>query len=84
MLRIKDATELQLRHAAGRGYIYNDFAGMHASGKLDNILHKAGCRTLARGNMAYPKLFFATKGEAHAWLKANRGEDWKSCGICKP
>lgn len=46
MPEIRDTDELRRIHSAGRGFIYNDFAGNGQSGVEFNILHEAGCPTL--------------------------------------
>ena len=71
----------------GEGYIYNDFAGRGASGRLYNVLHRARCRELRRANLGVPKCFFTSLHLAESWLERNRGPEeisWKRCGTCLP
>jgi hypothetical protein len=84
MEQIGDEGRLHDLIRGGEGYIYNEFEG-GAGGALYSRLHWAGCGTLARANLSYPKRFFSTYREAEAWLTPNRGPNgvgWLPCAIC--
>lgn len=79
--------DLAAIHQAGRGFVYNDFAGGGQSGAAYNVLHVAACRYAAppTANTSVPKLFFDTLEEAASWLNRLRGPEgrnWKRCGTC--
>ncbi len=94
MHRIATNAELADLHAAGVGYIFNDFTSGSA-GARDNVLHETGCdwvrRMLAQAEPqnrpSVRKIFFATLSEALPWLESNRGTEsraWKRCTTCRP
>lgn len=94
MHRVQTNAELEARHSAGAGFIFNDFTSGPA-GAQDNVLHVAGCmwvgRMLDRAEPArrpsVRKMFFATLDEAQSWLGPNRGPEgrgWKQCATCRP
>lgn len=66
----------------GEGYVFNDFSGKNPSGRQDNILHRADCRTLTLANLAVSKEFFRTVEEAVEWLDMFRTHKWKPCDVC--
>jgi hypothetical protein len=81
-IREQDRLEQLLR--AREGYIYNEFEG-GAGGALYSRLHWAGCGTLARAKVSYPKRYLASVAEAEAWLLRARGPEgvgWRRCGTC--
>lgn len=86
---IQTDAELQQCHAAGSGFVYNDFARKGAMGKEWNVLHKASCHWIrtAKANPNAPKYFSASLDEAVSWLNRERGPEglsWKRCGTCRP
>lgn len=94
MHRVQTNAELEAIHAAGVGFVFNDFTSGAASGK-DNVLHVASCpwvrRMLLRAEPqcrpSVRKIFFASINEARSWLAANRGQErcgWKRCDTCRP
>ncbi len=95
MHRIATNAELADLHAAGVGYIFNDFTSGSAGAKDNNVLHETGCdwvrQMLARAEPqnrpSVRKIFFATLSEALPWLASNRGAEgraWKRCATCRP
>jgi len=77
--------EFKERLRAGKGFIYNDFAGHGAGGAEMNVLHYADCETLSRAGANVRKFFFGSLPEAASWLEGNRGaegEHWRRCGVC--
>lgn len=81
-------------HAAGIGYIFNDFTSGPGGAKY-NVLHEAGCgwvrRMLAgaepQNQPSVRKFFFGTLSEALPWLASNCGPEsigWKRCATCRP
>ncbi len=87
MRRIDSKDEFQRLHAAGKGYIYNDYDGQRASGGNFNVLHEASCRTLRRANATIPKFFAVINQEATNWLSEHRGTEgdrWRRCRTCQP
>ena len=85
MVELRTAAEFKERLRAGRGFIYNDFAGHGAAGAEMNVLHYADCETLSRATTSVRKFHAATLPEAVSWLESNRGAEgdhWKRCGIC--
>jgi len=94
MHRIATNAELADLHAAGFGYIFNDFTSGSA-GARDNVFHETDCswvwQMLARAEPqnrpSVRKIFFATLSEALSWLASNRGAEsraWKRCATCRP
>jgi hypothetical protein len=87
--RVPTNGELASLHAAGAGFIFNDF--MRGSGaERYNVLHAAGCiwvrRVLDGARLSerptVRKYFFASYGEAQSWLMQERGAEgmqWKRC-----
>lgn len=56
-----------------------------AGGAKYNLVHWAGCGTLARAKISYPKRHFETFKEVQAWLSAERGSEgvaWRRCSSC--
>jgi hypothetical protein len=87
MKQIDTMEEFSQLCAAGRGFVYNDFAGEGARGKEENILHAARCGELRKANLwEKNKYFFDDLDEALAWLTRHRnqqGQNWKVCGPCR-
>ena len=76
---------LRQLHEQGRGFIYNDFSGLGATGGKYNVLHAAGCPWVPRSNTNVRKFFFTTLEAATDWLNSERGEEevsWKRCRTC--
>jgi hypothetical protein len=94
MHRIVTNAELADLHAAGVGYIFNDFTSGSAGARY-NVLHETGCdwvrqmmvRADPQNRPSVRKIFFATLYEALPWLASNRGAEslaWKRCATCRP
>jgi len=84
MKEIETDAQLHEIHRHSKGFLFNDFSGMGASGKNNNVLHKASCIWVLKSNTNFNKIFFENEIEAIEWLNSNRGSNWKICGICKP
>jgi hypothetical protein len=69
---------------SGEGFLYNEFEGGWGGAEY-SLLHWAGCGTLARASVSYPKRHFASLQEARDWLASNRGAEgiaWRACSSC--
>jgi hypothetical protein len=85
VIAVLTEAEFKERVRAGKGFIYNDFAGRGTGGAEMNVLHYADCETLSRMKASIPKYHFESPAEAAAWLESNRGaegEQWKRCAVC--
>ena len=82
MKEINTDTELQEIYTSKKGFVFNDFSGMGASGKEYNVLHKASCNWILKSNTNVHKIFFENELNAKEWLHSNREGNWKHCGTC--
>src|SRR5262245_21768262 len=94
MHRVQTNAQLGSLHAAGAGFVFNDFT-TGPPGARDNVLHHAACPWVARmldradphSRPSVPKMYFGTLDEAQSWLVPNRGPEgrgWKRCATCQP
>jgi len=80
--KIKSNDNLIKIHNSGVGFVYNDYSGKTIKKKNDNVLHAASCYYVTTSKTNIKKYYFSTKKEALNWLKENRGDHWRRCGIC--
>jgi hypothetical protein len=84
MEAVTDQARLEHLVQSGEGYIYNEFEGGWGGAQY-SLLHWAGCGSLARAKITYPKRYFATLAEARTWLLSQRGQEglaWRRCSNC--
>jgi hypothetical protein len=94
MHRVQTNAELEALHAAGAGFVFNDFTSGPAGAQY-NVLHSARCRWVWKmvdrdephGQPSVRKMSFDTIDEARSWIVPNRGPEgrgWKHCATCRP